>query len=645
VSTTLPLAAALWGLALLAACVGWGRSIAAALRVRAGAHVGLELVWGFAALLAMGGWLCWLGIAARPVLAGLVALGLAGCLLPRARARQAPRVAAPGIWLPAFALGVAGLLGLVYATGLLDPRYHPPDDQAAYFLHARQILETGSLHEPFSFRRMASYGGQSFLHALVLVVAPIEQLNLLDRGVCRVAVGIALLAHVLARPERSLLAALVVVYVTAAYWDVTQNTSSIFSGVLAFSGLWMTLEHCRRVPQRPVASGILTGLALAATLPLRHNYALACALVVGFEHARRFRSARDPGQGRELLVAGGAAALGAGGWALLQLDACGTPLFPLWRGFANPEWGRALSARSPAEFATALGSYLYWPILSVQLGLAALALWPPSRAARGGSLLAPLAGATLIAFTAQAWLLAHVHPRDSLRYAAAFLLPAVLFASARAAETLARVRSWAALRDDRLWLCVIQLLLLLWQLPPPARLAERVGLRRELEPSARMLHAPLKALRYARLQDAAPAGEKLLVLLDDPYLLDLRRNDVASLDLPGGVSPPPGLWRLDTAEEVAGYFRGLGYSWLATVRPERTQGVYALETWTAHANGVRQRWHYHPSDTASWQILGRTVTHFFRQLDALIAGCRLVREDRELVMIDLARCRFEPPPR
>jgi hypothetical protein len=644
VSAASSVGSALWGLALLAAFVGWGRWIAKSLRLRERTHFGLELAWGFAATLAMGGWLCWLGVAVRPVLATWVALGLSGWLVRGARTGAAPVADAPGLRV-GFALLCAVLLGLGYATGLLDPRYKGPDDHTAYFLHARQILETGTLLEPFSFRRMASYGGQSFLHALVLVVAPVGQLNLLDKGICRVAVGVALLGHVLARPSRSLLAAAAVVYVAIAYQDIALNTSSIFSGALAFAGLWMTLEACRSDPSRPIANGALTGLAIAATLPLRQNYLLACAAMVLLEHASRLRAGRDRRQAQELLAAGAGAALCAGGWALLQLESSGTPLYPLLRGFANPAWSGVLSAHSLAELVDAAGKFVGWPILAVQLVVAVLALATVDRSPRTTSL-APLATSALIAFAAHCWFLAHVHPEDLARYSAAFLLPTALFASARSVEALVQVRGLGALRERRVWLPSLQLLLLLLLLPPWSRLPERVRvLGAEIAILPRVPDPAARARRLERLQRAAPAGERLLVMVDDPHLLDLRRNEVASLDLPGAVGPPPGPWAIETPRGLVGYLRRLGYTWLAAARPERAPhwSPYARGRWDEHANGVPQQWQYDAASVRAWQVMGRTVVRFFDQLDAITASCALGYDDGREVMIDLSRCHFEAP--
>jgi hypothetical protein len=150
----------------------------------------------------------------------------------------------------------------------------------------------------------------------------------------------------------------------------------------------------------------------------------------------------------------------------------------------------------------------------------------------------------------------------------------------------------------------------------------------------------LATLVLRRLQNAAPAGEKLLVMVDVPFLLDLRRNEIASLDLPGGASPPPGLHRLESPAEVVEYFVGLGYSWLAVVRPERSQHLYKLAQWTDHANGVRMAWHTNALEAGLWQVMGRTVLRFFRQLAVIRRSCRRTYADGHWLMLDLSQCRF-----
>jgi hypothetical protein len=336
-----------------------------------------------------------------------------------------------------------------------------------------------------------------------------------------------------------------------------------------------------------------------------------------------------------------------GGWALLQLHSGGTALYPLLRGFANPEWN-GLSAQNLGELLNAARNFLGYPFAAAPVWLCGLALCLPRRTPDGASLRLT-AAAGLVGFAANSWLLAHAHPNEIARYTAAFMVPPILFASVHAVAILARVRSAADLRDWRPWLCAPFLVALLWFLPPTTRLTDRVNwLGKELHGQLDSFPDDASAIEaHQRLQSAVPAGEKLLTMLDRPYLLDLRRNDVVSLDLPGGVSPPPGLFQIETPHEVVWYFRGLGYSWLGVIRPRKSTELHARWRWETHAAGTRMAWQYDPSDVAAWQDFGRTVVRFYRQLDVIERSCRLAHDDGTLVMIDLSRCRFEGsrPPR
>ncbi|MDJ0786839.1 MAG: hypothetical protein QNK05_08510 [Myxococcota bacterium] len=634
------LASGLWGLALLVSFLGFGRLLAAALSVRERVHMGLEIFWGFGLCVALGGWLCLLGLATAPTGVVLVLLGVAGALLPRRR----PRVdwsEPPGVEVR-IGLGVACvvLLGITFAIGLLDRRYQAPDDHGAYFFHAWKILETGTLLEPFSYRRLASYGGQSFLHAWLMVVAPFAHLNLLDKGVARVALGLALVAAAVVGRGGSLLAGGIVLYAVAAFPDMALNSSSVFTGVLAFVGLWATLEWCRDEDLSPVARGVATGLMVAAVVPLRQNYGLACALVVALEHGRRLATRRERAQIAELAVAVGVGAVALGGYAWLQMRSGATPLFPLIPGHGNPEWG-AIAAESSAAFTRALRHFASFPLVLAPGLLLLLAPW--LRNGAEPARLWPLALGCALASVGHAFLLAHVTPGDFARYTAAFSLGAALWVWMRAAAMLSGVRSRADLRDPRLAAAVACLVGLIWLLPPTTRLDERVAaLDRSLERSGRAMGDPERARRHARLQQAAPAGARLLVMVDHPYLFDLARNDVVSLDLPGGASPPPGLHHTDTAAEAVGYFRTQGHDWLAVVRPSRSRHLYRRKSWADHAAGVPAPWLHDPANVAAWIPMGRTVTHFFDQLDGILEHCPHAYDDGRLVMLDLVGCDFAP---
>lgn len=56
---------------------------------------------------------------------------------------------------------------------ILEPIINPYDDEVAYFSNLKQYLDAGSLLDPFSLRRLASYGGQIFLQSLYVANIPV----------------------------------------------------------------------------------------------------------------------------------------------------------------------------------------------------------------------------------------------------------------------------------------------------------------------------------------------------------------------------------------------------------------------------------------------------------------------------------------
>jgi hypothetical protein len=68
---------------------------------------------------------------------------------------------------------------------------------------------------------------------------------------------------------------------------------------------------------------------------------------------------------------------------------------------------------------------------------------------------------------------------------------------------------------------------------------------------------------YAALQRSVPEHATLLVLLDQPYRLDFKRNRVFLLDQPGNVSPPPHLPIGQGPQALARYLLDQGIRYVA----------------------------------------------------------------------------------
>ena len=94
---------------------------------------------------------------------------------------------------------------------------------------------------------------------------------------------------------------------------------------------------------------------------------------------------------------------------------------------------------------------------------------------------------------------------------------------------------------------------------------------------------------YYSLQQSVPPGEPLLVMLEKPYRLDFRRNRIMSLDIPGAVSPAPGIPILDGPEEVAGYLLGKSIRYVAFIKETASFELYQRAAWERQASGHEKK--------------------------------------------------------
>jgi len=102
----------------------------------------------------------------------VVAFVLAGALMQSGfawRSRGAPARLPWQLWIWLAAIAAVPLLHYWAAVAWpLD--YDPNDDLLAYMVFPQRMLQTGTFLDPFNLRRMAAFGGHSFLQAQLQVV-------------------------------------------------------------------------------------------------------------------------------------------------------------------------------------------------------------------------------------------------------------------------------------------------------------------------------------------------------------------------------------------------------------------------------------------------------------------------------------------
>jgi hypothetical protein len=564
-----------WLAALCFALSGWGWLVVRALRVD-DVDFGLRAMWGIAGYLAVAGVLVALGVCSRPAILVLVALGLGGfawrewvtaepCWQLARVAVRAMR-ARPLVAYCAIVIGAAVVLNVIDGVAQLDR--NPWDDDLAYTPLQQRLLQLGNLIEPFSFRRLASYGGQTVLQALGGARGNLVSIHLFDRGLCFLLVVLQLVGH--ARGRRVPAFWLAVIAITLVVLpEIAINTASYWSGVACFYALYRTVSIAES--PRGLAIAALVGVA---TCTLRMNY-LAVVVpylaIVCFQHVRG-AGWRDGLRTWRLAIALGAATLAP--WCIAAFLSSRTFLYP----FMSGTWNHGLTLQPTAwswldQLGFVVSSCIECePLVVMPVIFALIAFARDDRANR------PLP-AFLLASTLGFVLLAHsftsADTNSIWRYAFGYALALVLAFAVEAADEDGPVRVVPLARWTLLASLLVQVVF------ARSGVAKRYApIFKDLE-QARWpaIEAKLDTRRYAAMQEAVPLGARLVVMVDDPVYLDFRRNEIANLDTPGWASPAPQMPSFSGPEAMRGYFLDSGIRYVAFVRSERSRYFFRRDFW------------------------------------------------------------------
>ncbi|MGE5184461.1 MAG: hypothetical protein ACM31C_20465 [Acidobacteriota bacterium] len=604
---------AAWLAFLFFACSGWGWLVTRVARLD-DPDFGLRAVWGAAAYLAVAGVLVMVGVCARPLVLALLCVGAVGfawrewvtaaplwqVVRDGARyARAHPLVAWAAVAITA--LVVAHLIGAVVR---LDRS--PWDDDVAYTPLVKRLLDAGNLVEPFSFRRLGGYGGQLALDALAGARGTLANVQLIDQGLC---FGLAMLLVVgYARALRtSALWLALVALVAVAMPDIAVNTASYWSGVALFFALYRTVVRGELMMAAFVAAAICT---------LRQSY---IPIAVLFLAIALWRARAERRTWLRLAVIGAAVLVP---WCIASYVSSRTFLFPFVKGTFNHE----LSFGPRGWTWTDELSLLFTACIDAQPIVIALVVAPLIAFAtddRPGRPLHALLAASVLGFVLAVHSFSDADTGTLWRYAFAYAMPLLVAFALEVGsepERLPPLGRWVLLAA-----LLVQLVAsrgtTVKELGFVSRdLREAIAIGGHGDPNARA-----EARRYADMQAAVPAGERLVVMLDDPAFLDFHRNPIANLDTPGLASPEPQLPTFRGPDALRDYLLGQGYRYIAFVRPDRSRYVFRREFWVWRAfNG-----------TQFFQAVSAYTIDMIDSLTALAITDRVVYEDDGLVVVEL----------
>jgi hypothetical protein len=589
-------ASGLWGLLLITSYVGYGTTFLKWAVPTRMFGWGVEAALGMAISMWVGAWAAVFHLVSLRFLTMWTFLGIGALALTRARQRTtfaAQKGSTPGLRPPIYVVVLLAIfvvmIGLQYMGAIANTRFNVFDDDMGYRGFARKLLETGSMYEPFSIRRIGSYGGQTFLLASVLAGAPDPRLHLVDNGICVVILfGLIVGYRATARqaPYASIILALLVL---ATLPHSPHNTGSELSGVVFFLALFRLADDPQMSLTRPFANALSIGLLAGAVCTLRQSYLPAAAGTVAFAYLFRFLRDAKAQRRRWLVEAAmiaGVTLLALVPWMVMSYVNAQTIFYPLMKGTTNPGFGMVGKVPFDEEMRWFLINMGYTgPVRTIFLFL--LAGFTISAARRNLAMHAQLLGCVfgyfLLLHFFQSWSdfesVARYHFAFTIAYVLAISLkaPEAVSGPARSmrkdliAAVLVTVATALQLHDVR---DTTQRLYAAWLEVTNDAFARR-------NPDKDRVKDPLEIF-YTRLQDTVPAGERMLVMVDQTHLLDYARNDILNFDEPGALSPPPGTPFHQGPEALAAYFLSINVRYIAFVIGESSP-EYRYSMWRDRA--------------------------------------------------------------
>lgn len=576
----------------------------------------------------------WLGIA-------LVLVGCA-CALPRlastlenAWAKNARRLRY-GRRLPFLALLTLVplvLIGLAYTHGAVTIALNAYDDELAYMTFPKQMLETGSFADPFSLRRVAAYGGQPFLHALLLSNGELVHIGILDRGIffSFALLHLRELTFENRRPPFIFTLAAMVVFIFLQNTSI--NMASHYSGIASFIALYRLLKlgeaEFVAADSWHKAARLAVPYALLATFlcTLRQNFVPTVALVF-LAHILGTK-VRAHG-GRAFVLAVCTAVLGLAflaGWIVQMRQSSGTALFPLQPGYLRPAFTMRSPTMTPGDEARFIWASLVWHEPFPGWPLALLAM-PLSRVLRREHTIITFAAASMIGYVFLAHSFTLSSAENFARYsfpfvmATLFLAAFALASSGPAGRVIASRRATTTASPYVLGAIVGGALLL-----GQAREFLRLTYQNTVHLAFAGHWRPEVVGRYAHAQSVVPENASILVMVDEPYNFNYARNRIYNLDVPGALSPPPGLPFFGPVAEWKQYFATQGIRYITFIRPTQSRGNYVRPYW------FRRFFH----EDEIWRRHAPYYIYAFDALEELAKPSRILFEELGLVVIDLER--------
>ena len=476
-----------------------------------------------------------------------------------------------------------GLALIVFASSVAWPfQIDPNDDLICYLMLPEKILQTGTLIDPFSFRRAGSLGGHWFLEALVMIVGGDRSGHVVDSGIARVILFGIVMAFPLGSGKWGNLHRWVLALIALIYPVPRINTMSALTGSCSLLALAVTIFKIRSLQDfLPNLKSWIPALLLTACAALMRPYFALAAAGLIFTGWMIFVILQKQARGFQLGIALGVlTAVVVLPWSLVLYFSSGTPLVPPFPGNINPLFMETSVAF--AKFPSVLWGYVIRPEVMPLIATILLGIF----------LRGPLfssAFALIVIFVAVVFSqkMSATTSQEMPRYLVPILLPAALFMAGAMAGSI--YRRFAPISILCLSMIVGNADAIVSDFRErtfglPVQLLTRATLHPD-DPN----HPGTYVDGVRRLQYLVPKGEKILVAVDFPYVLDFTRNDIFSIDCIGAAGPDGGFPFFQGKNQLNSYLHKQGIYYLLCMDFDKAIMLYNRPFWK---NNPSPQWYY-----------------------------------------------------
>ncbi len=606
----------LWSIVVFVSFLGYGEALRRALRRPELDDLGwgLTAAWGMAVTLTFGGLLMVFKLAVTPILAVVVGLG---ALL--AVAHGMTRLLNGTLSLSTLRASPSDIVlyllaAIACASSIAWPhQIDPNDDLICYLMLPVKLLATGTLIEPFSFQRAGTFGGQSLLQALVMIVGAERNGHVPDRGMAMLMIFGMLVHATRGLQGQHAVARFLLLF---AFWFVPVpriSTNGAMTGGAMLLAMLITLERCFAAKSRDWSSFVPAGLLLAGACCIRPTFAVVAAFIIAALAMRdlfeRVRGRAGLGDVFVPYVKTGLVALAALIPFMVVLYASnGTPMVPPFSGYVSKAY-QTYSFNDP--FQSAAGALAFF---AAPEALCILALLAASAIFLSNDRMVVILYAIVLAscvilhrFSALAFL-------DLYRYLFPIFVPLALWMLVLVLKKSATESPpYSANAPVVAPVAAVAAALTVFMVVNAAAggnelRAQITGLPDQIKEVKPFLDPNLRKA-YAELQGRVPAGETILTMVDASFWFDYKRNTLYSINAVGGSSPPPGVPFEKGPEALAAYLKGLGIRYVIAVDFNNAVLLYTRKLWN---ESTRPEWFY----TTIWKP---RFNDFMDNIDALAA--------------------------